>query len=250
MSGHQDLAQPVPILMYHDLRRTPLPDYTKYTVTPGAFARHLAWLSFRGYSTVSLDHLFEAWRGRRELPRLPVVITFDDGFQSCIEEAVPLLRARGFTATFFLVTTLMGRTSEWLLRERGFEVPLIGWDIARNLCQMGFECGSHSVTHPRLDGLSAANCERELNESRRELEDHLGIAVRHLSYPFGSFNEDVMAAADRAGYVSACTTRPGLSTPRESPLALRRIHVTGEDTIVDFVCRLHNGRNARDWMRH
>ena len=72
------------------------------------------------------------------MPRRPVVITFDDGFQGCADYAVPVLRTHGFTAMFYLVAGLMGATSRWLRPELGMELALMSWDTARSLAAEGF----------------------------------------------------------------------------------------------------------------
>jgi peptidoglycan/xylan/chitin deacetylase (PgdA/CDA1 family) len=109
----------VPILMYHQVSRRPHPAFRKYTVTARAFAAQMAWLAWAGYRAITLDAVLAARTGRDSLPRRPVVITFDDGFQDCWDYAVPVLRSRGFRATFFLVAGLIGGRSTWPLREKG-----------------------------------------------------------------------------------------------------------------------------------
>jgi hypothetical protein len=53
----------------------------------------------------------------------------------------------------------------------------------------------------------------------------------------------MMAAA--SGYSSACTVEIGRSTFADDPLSLRRIPISGHDTLADFVCRLRTGRSLR-----
>src|SRR5262245_26357200 len=66
------------------------------------FARDLDFLAAR-YDIVGLDDsLNEGDGAHRARPRL--VLTFDDGFAGVHDVAWPLLRARGLTATVFLLT--------------------------------------------------------------------------------------------------------------------------------------------------
>ncbi len=232
------MSRAVPILMYHQVTPHPEPAFRKYAITPRRFALHMLCVSRLGYTPITLDVLLgtpDSW------PKRPVVITFDDGYQDSVEYAVPILRARGFTAVFYLVAGFTGRTSRWLQRERGVEFPLLGWETARWLDATGFSCGSHTLTHPRLAGLSPAACRDELRRSRELLEDQLGGAVRDLAYPFGSFNPEVRAIAQEEGYRSACSVRIGLSDPADDPLALHRVPVNGGESVLDFLCRLRSG---------
>ncbi len=239
----------VPILMYHQVSPRPLPAFRQYCVTPRAFASQMSWLARAGYVPVDIAALLEHRAGRASLPPKPVVITFDDGFRDCMEHAVPVLEEHGFPAMFYLVAGLMGRTSRWLAKERGVELPLMDWASARRLATAGFRCGAHSLTHPRLAEVSPAECRGQLEGSRRLLEEKLGLEVRDLSYPFGSYNDDVREMALQAGYRSACSVRTGLSGPDDDPLALHRVRVDGRDFLLDFACRLRTARSPRELLR-
>jgi peptidoglycan/xylan/chitin deacetylase (PgdA/CDA1 family) len=228
--------------MYHQVTPRPLLAFRQYAVTPKAFAVQMHWLALAGYSPINIDALLEHRSGGSILPLRPVIITFDDGYQDCIDYAAPILQAHGFTAVFYLVAGLVGKTSRWLLRELGIELPLMDWTAVRQLKAAGFQCGTHSMSHPYLTDLSPAACRNELLESRHLLEDHLGHEVRHLAYPYGSFNERVRAIAAETGYQSACAVRVGLSAPDDDPLALHRVPINGRDSLPDFICRLHTAR--------
>jgi peptidoglycan/xylan/chitin deacetylase (PgdA/CDA1 family) len=232
----------VPILMYHQVTPAPVAAFYRYTITPVAFARQMRWLALRRYTPVTMESLVAHFTGA-EIPRRPVVITFDDGFRDCVEYAVPILRARGFTATFYLVTGLMGRTSRWMLGTSGVEFPLIDWATARQLEAEGFRCEAHTVSHPALADRTIPECRAELAEARRVLEERLEREVRHLAYPFGSWNQRVRDLAEEAGYRSACTTQKRLAGRGDDRLLLPRVPVYGGDTLVDFVCRLRTAEN-------
>lgn len=239
----------VPILMYHQVSSHSLPGFEKYTVAPRAFAAQMRWLTRTGYRSVSLDALLAARAGGPPLPHRAVVITFDDGFAECVEHGVPVLRALGLTATYYLVAGLMGGVSSWLRADRGVELPLIGWSTARELCAAGFTCGAHTVSHPRLVALAPEARREEVRASREMLEDGLGHAVHHMAYPYGSYDAAVREAAADAGFRSAASVRIGLSGATDDPLALHRVPVTGHDSLPDFVCRLRTGHAAGELLR-
>lgn len=239
----------VPVLMYHQVTPRPHPAFRKYTVTVKAFRRQMAWLARGRYEPIGLDALLVARERGAPLPRRAVVLTFDDGFSECVERATPILREHGFTATFFLVSGLVGKTSRWLVDEIGTEFPLAGWDDARALVSMGFTCGAHSVTHPRLTRLDGQTCRRELVEARRTLEMELRCDVRYLAYPFGAHDARVRALARDVGYVAACSTDVGVSTGEDDRFALVRVPVTCADTVPDFLWQLRTGESLRGAAR-
>lgn len=239
----------IPILMYHEVTPRPHPAFLKYSITPGTFARQMRWLALAGYRTIGLDTLLDYRSGTADLPPRPIAITFDDGFRDCVEYTLPVLQARGFTATYFVVTGLVGGSARWLRSDLGIEPPMLTWDDARRLAAAGCECGAHTVSHPRLPALSTADCRDELLASRRALEDRLGYAVRHMAYPFGLYDERVRGLVAEAGYRSARSSRPGLSPSDDDPLALHQVPVKGGDSFLDFVVRLRTAETGRRMLR-
>src|SRR3982751_4818953 len=103
----------IPILMYHHISESQPAGFRKYSVTTRAFRAQMEWLAGAGYRTISFDDLVSARHDGTQLPRRPLIITFDAGFRDAAELAVPAMLASGFTATFYLVAALAGRESEW-----------------------------------------------------------------------------------------------------------------------------------------
>jgi peptidoglycan/xylan/chitin deacetylase (PgdA/CDA1 family) len=61
--------------------------------------------------------------------------------------------------------------------------------------------------------------------SRRDLERVVGHPVQWFAYPFGSFDDAVIAAVRKAGFVLAVTTQGGTSESSQDPLTMPRIHI-------------------------
>lgn len=96
----------------------------------------------------------------------------------------------------------------------GHQVPdwagLMTWEQIRTLAADGHEIGSHSLTHPLLPDLEAAEIEREVQLSRTRLARAAGCEVPSFCYPNGSYDQRSLEAVQRAGYECAVTTRWGL----------------------------------------
>jgi peptidoglycan/xylan/chitin deacetylase (PgdA/CDA1 family) len=159
-----------------------------------------------------------------------LVLTFDDGCETDLEIAAELLAARNLGATFFVV-------SDWIGTRRGFSSA----SKLRRLAQAGFEIGSHSKTHAFLSQLDDASLMRELVDSKRALEDMLGVPVHHLSCPGGRWNGKVASLAADVGYETVSTSRPGVNTDRDSPLAVKRCPIRSDTSQAAFE-RLCQGR--------
>ena len=103
----------------------------------------------------------------------------------------------------------------------------------------GFHVGCHSVSHPHLDQIPKDECVRELRDSKDTLEQHIGHEIKHLAYPYGSYNDTVIAAAQELGFLTACTTDVALCELKYKSLALPRVNIGYEDNLVDFICKLY-----------
>jgi peptidoglycan/xylan/chitin deacetylase (PgdA/CDA1 family) len=229
--------------MYHQVTPQPHAAFRKYALTPGMFAAQMRWLRLARYVPIGFERLLDARAGRAPLPARSVIITFDDGFQDCVDYAVPILQQQRFTATFYLVAGLAGAQAEWLAA-RGLAFKLLDWPTARRIEAAGFACASHTMTHPHLAAIAPAKCRAELCESRARLEQQLGRAVHDLAYPFGSFDAGVRAIAAEAGYRTACSSQIGRSPSDDDLLALHRIPVNGDESLIDFISRLYTTRTS------
>jgi peptidoglycan/xylan/chitin deacetylase (PgdA/CDA1 family) len=108
------------------------------------------------------------------------------------------------------------------------------------------EIGAHSLTHPRLATLGAAEARYEMAESRARLVARLGAGVRHFCYPVGdptSAGRREFALAAELGFESAVTTRPGVvfEAHRAHLHALPRLSVNGRHQRLDDLDILLSG---------
>lgn len=133
--------------------------------------------------------------------RKDVVITFDDGNASDLELALPALRDRGLTATFFLIA---GR-----LRVPGF----LDQDGVRALAAAEMEIGCHGMHHRCWRGLDQSALHEELVEAKAILEQTVDKPVTQAACPFGSYDRHVLRAVRRCGYHQVFTSDRGLARP-------------------------------------
>lgn len=226
--------------MYHQVSHEPHPNYLEYTVTAKAFAAHMRILKTLGFKPISFKQLIDYKNRVVTLPSKPVIITFDDGMQDAIDNAVPILKNSGFTAVFYIPTDYVGRKSSWMIPEVNVEFQVIDWATVKSLDNMGFEVGAHSMSHPHLDKVSLDDCYKELSESRQKLEEVLGHEVRHMAYPFGDYNERVITLVDECGYVTACTTEEGIASLNNDMLTYPRLNMGIDAELLNFLCKINS----------
>jgi len=107
---------------------------------------------------------------------------------------------------------------------------MMDFDQIRELARQGHVIGSHTMTHPNLAHVSLQDARHELIESKRRLEQELGVAVAHFSYPCPALSphwtEQTVAASRDAGYDTAVTTDGGLARKGDNLLLLKRVRPT------------------------
>jgi peptidoglycan/xylan/chitin deacetylase (PgdA/CDA1 family) len=205
------------------------------------FAAHLDFLQ-RHYNIVSLSDYMMARAKGSSLGPYSVVLTFDDGFRNFLTVAAPILAARRIPATVFLITDRTGEEPEggrnpaWTTRD---DRRYLSWWEARELKEKhGFEFGSHTCSHSRLVGLSAADTDRELLHSFDQLVTHLGIERPGLSYPKGEYSNLLAAEARKVGYAFAVTTDRGFNEMDHDRFTLGRTLIGNNDDRASFAVRV------------
>lgn len=188
------------VLMYHDVVPTHDPERSGfrgagsnvYKLAPAAFDAHLEALAR------AFGHGPRVLTGTEPLlTRMPLMLTFDDGGVSAIEEIAPRLEARGWRGHFFITTDRIGT--------RGF----LSAAQIRELHRRGHAIGSHSHTHPLImTALSAAEIRREWRTSVVRLEEILGRPTRIAAVPGGYTNGLVARIAAEEGIRFLFTSEP------------------------------------------
>lgn len=229
--------------MYHMFGSARTGEMRRYACAERDFERQMAFLASKRYAAVALETACDLPAGMGLAPERVVAITMDDGAMDNYEVAAPILKRFGFSATLFVVPSLVGKTNEWMREEGSTVRRLMGWREIQDLVDQGFRIGSHSVSHPDLTQLSDESLVREVEDSKAMIEDKLGRPAVSFAYPYGRFDERVKAAVARAGYTVACTTNSGFNRPGEDLHALRRIEVYGTDSMSRFRRKLAFGVN-------
>ncbi len=259
----------IPILMYHSISEDPeagVSPYYKTNTSPTDFREQMRSLAEAGYRAISIDYVVALLSASQPLtldPQRLVAITFDDGFADFYTQAFPILREHGFTATVFLPTAFIGCNRRMFSPPPGspsspphrHSTPLecLTWAEVRELRMAGIDFGSHTATHPRLVELSWPEIQRELRDSKDELENRLQTAVAHFCYPYGfpqnrrQFVGRLTEVLRNTGYRCCTTTRVGCATSGDDVFALRRLPVNSLDDLALLSAKL---RGSYDWVSH
>lgn len=125
------------------------------------------------------------------------LITFDDADASIYNLAYPILQAKRARATFYVITSQVG-TGAYVTWGQLTEMQTAGWSI-----------GNHTQNHAHLNALSLADATAEIVAGITDLQAQSMNAALHLSYPFGEYNAQTIAAAQAAGCLTGRTIDGG-----------------------------------------
>jgi peptidoglycan/xylan/chitin deacetylase (PgdA/CDA1 family) len=237
-------SQAVPMLLYHAVSEASDPRFAEWTVAPAEFAEQMRFLADNGYRTMTVREFVErAFDDRGSIDPSTVVITFDDGFADFHAHAWPRLRALSLTATVFVTTGYVGRTSLWLKGQGEGSRPMLTWSQIEELAGAGIEFGAHSHSHRQLDAIPGLDAWAEVVKSRNALEARVG-EVASFAYPHGYYTRELQRQVARAGFSSACAVKDAFTSDVDDRFALARAIVRA-GTRPEHFRRLLRGEGLR-----
>ncbi|MDO5638675.1 MAG: poly-beta-1,6-N-acetyl-D-glucosamine N-deacetylase PgaB [Neisseria sp.] len=208
--------------------------YFPQTMTVQKIVAHFNWLKANGYTPVSWQQILDARAGRAALPEKPVLLTFDDGYESFYRLVYPLLQAYQFPAVFALVTGWMDTPAGGTVVYGNTKLPrsaFVSWAQVKEMHDSGLvEIASHTHNlHRSLPGnpfgsqfaavLSGnyqngryeteAEYQKRLRDDFRRSADsiarHTGQRPRVMVWPYGQFNHTAEKIAREEGFDSDFT---------------------------------------------
>jgi len=174
-------------------------------------------------------------------------ITFDDGFESFLETALPELQKRNIAATLFVVAGKLGCFPEWdeYIEDPAFREPLMTREQLARIPADLITIGSHTMTHPFLTRVQEAEAKRELRESRKQLEGMLGRRIALFSFPHGDFNSKLVEWCRESGYEHVFTILPEPAFCESDQYVIGRVGVNLNDWKIEFLLKLFG---AYSWL--
>jgi len=181
-------------------------------------------------TAVPLQEMPAAARGKRYCS-----ITFDDGFENTIQNAVPELAKRKLPATIFVTSGAMGSAADWWPESSPeHKEKIAAAQQIQSLPSDLITIGSHTLTHPKLPLLSETEAKRELSESRMQLEKLLQRRITLFSFPYGEFTPALLELCREAGYERVYTSLPGNALCNPTAFAVGRVSAEPSDWPLEF----------------
>jgi len=230
----------IKVLMYHRIfdPMNGSPDDRMTCISPGTFRSHLRTIERLGFTPITFEDYELHLDGRMNLPRKPIIITFDDGYVDTLEQGLPILREFGMKAVVFALADPKMSSNSWDAGKNITQAPLMNREQIIELHSAGIEIGSHSLTHPHLTELTREQAWEEISRSRVLLEILLNAPVRVFAYPYGDLNADVRHLVGEAGYRFGCGVFTGPPSIGSDHFDIRRITPAAPFDPVAFALQL------------
>jgi len=185
MLGRATSLDQINVVMFHDIQEGVCDGVT---VSPEQFDEFLSCVSERGFLCCSMRQYLASSTDDR---KREIVLTFDDGYRGVVDFALAALKRRGWSATVFVNSGLIGCDNEWNCKDR-----IRRWhmndDMLIELVDAGWEIGSHGVTHRSMVKLSAEELVHEVCDSLDVLKGKFGT-VDCFAYPYGDYTPYIRA---------------------------------------------------------
>ena len=205
----------LPIVMFHyveyvkdigDLIRKRL------DVSPDVFEADLKSLRDQDYQTYFVRDIPDILDGKISISTRSSVLTFDDGYEDFYKDSFSLLKKYNMKATIYIINDFIGR--------KGFLNDAELKEIAKSGL---VEIGAHTLDHLYLKLIPKSVAEKQILESKKDLEKRYGIDVKTIAYPYGAFSQETIDLTKQAGYIAAVSVIPGVYQTKDNLFYLYRI---------------------------
>jgi peptidoglycan/xylan/chitin deacetylase (PgdA/CDA1 family) len=216
-TGHPG-STPVPVLMYHVINPPPAgAPYPGLYVPAAEFAAQMEALKAAGWHAVTLDQVKAYWtKGVPLGPGRPIVLTFDNGYESQYTNALPVLEKLHWVADENIQLTGLPPS------EGGLTTGQV-----KGLIDAGWELDTQGISHADLVALTPSELTYQVESARKALRRRYHVPVNWFCYPSGHYNAAVIDEVKAAGFVGSTTVVPGWASPSSDPFTLPRLRVLG-----------------------
>jgi peptidoglycan/xylan/chitin deacetylase (PgdA/CDA1 family) len=215
-----------------------------YTISPEEFENQIKYMIEKGYTSITIDDLYDYYFNGKSIPKKSVLITFDDGLKGVYEFAYPILKKYGFKATFFVIVSRVGRVSSY-----------VDWDNLKEMVNSGvFSIGSHtfdshrthisngkfvSIISQKRDDEDFENFKNrvveDLKKSKEEIEKNIQKKTISFAYPYGEYSKDTVEFLKESGFIFGFTTYKGINIKSISKYELKRYSIYRSTDIKQII---------------
>lgn len=228
-------GKPLTIITYHSISDRSDPN----SISPKDFLQQAEFIS-KNYNISRLKQTKDILSVNNNNDNRTVIFTFDDAYLDFYETAYPILEKLSIPSTVFIPSWYIGKYNEWDLHlDKYIKRPIMTSKQLIDLKKQGMvDFGSHTAHHISMTKSSISEMEKEVKESRKELENIFGSPITMFSYPFGHFSKITRRVLLESRYDIAVTSRWGTLNTSDNLLNLKRIFLSRSDTHDDIRAKI------------
>lgn len=212
-----DFCIHVPVFLYHHtqpLDMAKLLGHAQLTVDSNIFDEQMRYLTEHGYKTISAEDLIIALNSEQTLPEKTVMVTIDDGYDDNYTYAFSSAKKYGVIINFMIPTGLVDNPG------------YMTWEHLREMKDSPFaKIYNHTWSHTALAGTSLEKIEYEVMTANKQFEENLGIKPTVFTYPYGSYDGQVIDFLTNHGFTGAFSTIEGSTQCKSQAMTLQRMHI-------------------------
>lgn len=179
--------------------------------------------------------------------RYHIAVSFDDGYQNIMKNALPAMRERAIPPTVFVTTGYLGKRPGWILDERhpNYDERIINENELKGLIEENVIIGSHTLSHPDLTKIDEWQSEAELMDSKSYLEKLLSKQITLCSLPYGEVDKSRRNQFVTAGYTRVFLNVPTYPASDTKRYFMGRTDASPDDWKLEYHLKL---RGAYQWL--
>ena len=176
--------------------------------------------------------------------QINVLITFDDGYQSWVDNCLPILKKFNVKGTFFITSGLIEIAEDMVradnfMREQLFVSPkkALTWDGVLELHRNGHTIGGHTYSHANLANVTREEQRKEIAEDKHLIESKTGTHLIDFAHPYGRkehYTNETKDIVSRVGYACAFSAEPGFCQIDGDSYAIPRMLIEKEQSIFSL----------------
>lgn len=226
-----------------------------YIVTPTQLEQDLLFLKENGYTTITTRQLLDFVDLGEPLPSKPIMITFDDGYETVYHYALPLLEKYGMTA----ISSVLGKQVDFYsenYNENQLSYSHSTWEQLGSMTESGvFELGNHTydMHHPEgserfgtlinwgesLSDYTTA-LTSDITKLNAKFEQELGFTPNIFAYPYGKISPESNPIVENLGFdiILTCEEKVNIiTTGQDTPIYLMRYNRSGYYSSNEFFAK-------------
>lgn len=205
----------IPIIMYHQITKK-TSRTGKYSVLYSQFEDDMKYIKSKGYTTINMTDLIEFVNGKKALPEKPIIITFDDGFESIYTYIYPLLKEMNMCG----VASIVGEYADFFTENPDHNVTYsyMDWNQIKELTKTDvIEIQNHSYdlhkNHTERHGISIKSNEdistyntevgNDIKKMQNTMKEKTNYTPNTLTFPYGAYKKETILLTKSLGFDAA-----------------------------------------------